>query len=239
MARTGAAPTSSQLAAARGEEADAAAPEDFSSLAQAVRAAGECTRCPLYRNATQVVFGEGPVRAPVIMVGEQPGDREDIEGHPFVGPAGRLLDAVLDEVRIDRKKVFVTNAVKHFKFTPRGKRRLHQKPNGGEISACRFWLDTERALVRPKAIVALGATAARSLLGSGATISKLRGKPAELEDGTLVFVTVHPSFLLRMPDRAKAAQERKAFVRDLAAIRDHMETIAGASVALDTASAGP
>lgn len=212
---------------------------EFSSLRQAAKATQDCTRCPLYRNATQVVFGEGRARAPVMMVGEQPGDSEDIEGHPFVGPAGRLFDEILDEVGIDRKKLFVTNAVKHFKFTQRGKRRLHQKPNGGEISACRFWLDTERALVRPKAIVALGATAARSLLGSGATIRKLRGSPRQLEDGTTVFVTVHPSFLLRMPDRDKAAEERKTFARDLASLRRHMESIKGASVALDRASDGP
>lgn len=231
-------PTRHQRQAARHKGAEDEAVE-FSSLTQAKKAAETCTRCPLYENATQVVFGEGPAEAPLMMVGEQPGDREDIEGHPFVGPAGKLLDQVLDEVRIDRKKVFVTNAVKHFKFVPRGKRRLHQKPNGGEVSACRFWLDHERALVKPKVIVALGATAAQSLLGSGATIGKLRGVPIELEDGTTVFVTVHPSFLLRMPDRAKAADERVAFARDLEAIREHMESIKGASVALDRAPAGP
>lgn len=232
-------PTRHQRRAARDKGAEEEAPVAFASLEQAHKAAESCTRCPLYENATQVVFGEGPARAPVMMVGEQPGDKEDLEGHPFVGPAGQLLDQVLGEVGIDRTKVFVTNAVKHFKFVPRGKRRIHQKPNGGEISACRFWLDHERALVKPKAIVALGATAAQSLLGSGATISKLRGAPVTLEDGTLVFVTVHPSFLLRMPDREKAARERDAFARDLAAIRAHMETISGASVALDSARAGP
>lgn len=212
---------------------------EFSSLRAAAKAVRSCTRCPLYRNATQAVFGEGPAKASLMMVGEQPGDSEDIEGRPFVGPAGRLLDTVLDEVGIVRRKVFVTNAVKHFKFVPRGKKRLHQKPNAGEVSACRFWLDTERALVRPSAIVALGATAAKSLFGPAATITGLRASPSRLEDGTTVFVTVHPSFLLRMPDRAKAARERAAFARDLAAIRDHMETIPGASVALDSASAGP
>lgn len=231
-------PTRHQRRAARHKGAEDEAIE-FSSLTQAKKAAQNCTRCPLYENATQVVFGEGPSEAPLMMVGEQPGDREDIEGQPFVGPAGQLLDQVLDEARIDRKKVFVTNAVKHFKFVPRGKRRIHQKPNGGEVSACRFWLDHERALVKPKVIVALGATAAQSLLGSGATIGKLRGAPIELEDGTTVFVTVHPSFLLRMPDREKAAEERMAFARDLKAIREHMETIKGASVALDRAPAGP
>jgi DNA polymerase len=224
---------------ARGGGSQEETPVELTSLRRLKEAAQRCTRCPLYENATQVVVGEGPSHAPLMMVGEQPGDREDIEGHPFVGPAGQLLDTVLGEVRIDRKKVFVTNAVKHFKFVPRGKRRIHQKPNGGEVSACRFWLDHERALVGPKVIVALGATAAQSLLGSGATISKLRGSPLALEDGTTVFVTVHPSFLLRMPDREKAAEERRAFARDLAAIREHMEGIKGASVTLDRAPAGP
>ncbi|WP_050811696.1 UdgX family uracil-DNA binding protein [Pelagibacterium halotolerans] len=209
------------------------------SSKQARKAAEGCRRCPLYENATQVVFGEGPSQAPIMMVGEQPGDREDIEGHPFVGPAGKVLDQVLIEVGIDRTKVFVTNAVKHFKFAPRGKRRLHQKPNGGEISACRFWLDHERALVRPKVIVALGATAAQSLLGSGATISQLRDAPRELDDGTMVFVAVHPSYLLRMPDRTKAAKERKAFTRDLGAVRHYVESIKGGRVALDRKNADP
>jgi len=225
---------------AEGERrADTKAPQAFSSLEMARTAAAECTRCPLYENATQVVFGEGPSPAPLMMVGEQPGDHEDIEGRPFVGPAGRLLDEVLDDVRIDRKKVFVTNAVKHFKFVPRGKRRLHQKPNGGEVVACRFWLDHERALVKPKVIVALGATAAQSLLGARATIGELRGAPIAMADGTTVFVTVHPAFLLRVPDREKAAEERIAFARDLAAIRDHMEAIKGASVTLDSPRTGP
>lgn len=207
------------------EGIDAETSKPFSSLGDAEKAAQNCRRCPLYKNATQVVFGEGPEHAPIMLVGEQPGDREDIEGHPFVGPAGKLLDEVLAEAGIDRTKVFATNAVKHFKFMPRGKRRLHQKPNRGEISACRFWLDRERALVGPKVVVALGATAAQSLLGSGATISKLRDSPSEMDDGTMVFVTVHPAYLLRMPDRAKAAEERKAFTRDLAAIKQYMESI--------------
>lgn len=225
--------------AARRKDVDSEAGENFSSLAKAKAAAEGCRRCPLHESATQVVFGEGPSHAPIMMVGEQPGDREDIEGHPFVGPAGKVLDEVLAEVRIDRTKVYVTNAVKHFKFVPRGKRRLHQKPNGSEVSACRFWLDHERALVRPKVIVALGATAAQSLLGSGATISKLRDAPSQMDDGTMVFVTVHPSYLLRIPDRARAAQERKAFARDLGAIRHYMESTEGGSVALDRENAGP
>ncbi len=212
---------------------------EFSSLRAAARAAEDCTRCPLYRNATQVVFGAGPSDALVMMVGEQPGDKEDLDGRPFVGPAGQLLDTVLEEVRINRRKLYVTNAVKHFKFLPRGKRRLHQKPNGGEISACRFWLEHEVAFIKPRIIVALGATAAQSLLGSGATVSKLRGAPIEREDGGVIFVTVHPSYLLRMPDRSKAARERAAFATDLAAVRDYVQSRFGQSVALDSADAGP
>ncbi len=211
----------------------APAPEalEFETLDGAAKAIRNCTRCPLYEHATQSVFGEGPKESPVMFVGEQPGDTEDLAGRPFVGPAGQLLDEILHEVRIDRQKLYVTNAVKHFKFVPRGKRRLHQKPNGGEVSACRFWLSHEIALVKPKVIVALGATAAQSLLGSGATISKLRGVPIEGEEGTTLFVTVHPSYLLRLPDRGKAATERAAFARDLAMIRDFVQSEKGTSLA--------
>ncbi|RDE08231.1 UdgX family uracil-DNA binding protein [Pelagibacterium lacus] len=220
-------------------EAETGGGEDVTSLSAARAAVQACTRCPLYQDATQAVFGAGAAYARVMMVGEQPGDSEDLAGKPFVGPAGKLFDAVLEEVRIDRRKLYVTNAVKHFKFVPRGKRRLHQTPNAGEVSACRFWLDREIALVKPAVIVALGATAAKSLLGSGATISKLRGAPIEREDGTVVFVTVHPSYLLRLPDRDKAAAERAAFARDLALIRDHAESELGHSVALDRPGADP
>jgi DNA polymerase len=185
------------------------------NLAAARRAAADCTRCPLYINATQTVFGEGALRAEIMLVGEQPGDQEDLAGRPFVGPAGRILDEALGEAGIDRRKTYVTNAVKHFKFEPRGKRRIHQKPNAGEIRACRFWLDLERRFVAPRLIVALGATAIAGLLGHAASVSSLRGRPTELADGTPMWATVHPSFLLRMPDRDAAQLERRRFVDDL------------------------
>ena len=185
------------------------------TLAAPRRAQAECTRCPLYRFATQVVPGEGPARAPLMLVGEQPGDQEDLAGTPFVGPAGRILDRALQRAGIDRAEVFVTNAVKHFKHEMRGKRRLHKRPNAYEIERCRIWLDTERAIVKPVAIVALGATAARSLLGRSVTISKVRGQILHLADGTAAFVTIHPSWLLRMEDEADKEREYKNFVADL------------------------
>jgi DNA polymerase len=147
---------------------------DIHSLTTLRDAEAACTRCPLYRNATQVVPGEGPKHAQVMLVGEQPGDQEDRQGHPFVGPAGRVLDRAIADAGIDRKEVFVTNAVKHFKFEPRGKRRLHKRPNAGEVDACRWWLDRERKIIKPRVIVALGATAARGLLGRTVTISSRR-----------------------------------------------------------------
>ncbi len=192
---------------------------DIASLAEARAAIAGCTRCPLFEHATQAVFGEGPIDAEVMFVGEQPGDQEDQQGRPFVGPAGQVLDAALEVAGIDRRRVYVTNAVKHFKFTLRGKRRIHAKPNGGEIAACRFWLELERALVRPKLVVALGATAVHSLTGKSAAISALRGKKLELPDGAALMVTVHPSYLLRMPDRDKAVEERRRFEADLKAVR--------------------
>jgi DNA polymerase len=185
------------------------------SLTDARHQAESCTRCPLYKHATQTVFGEGASHAPIMMVGEQPGDREDIEGHPFVGPAGKLLDRALADCGIDRGKIFLTNAVKHFKFEPRGKKRLHRRPNAGEIDACRWWLDLERRLVAPKVIVALGATALRGITGRATSIASLRGKPQPLDDGVRLIATVHPSYLLRLPDRAEAAQEYDRFVGDL------------------------
>jgi probable DNA metabolism protein len=178
--------------------------------------AAHCTRCHLYRHATQTVFGEGPVDAPLMLVGEQPGDQEDLAGHPFVGPAGQVLDRALAEAGIDRGKTYLTNAVKHFKFEQRGKRRIHSRPDAGEISACRWWLDQERALVRPQVTVALGATAARALLGRTVTISRERGRAIELaEGGGEAWITVHPSFLLRMPDADRKAEEYTRFVADL------------------------
>ena len=178
-----------------------------------------CRRCDLYKFATQTVFGEGPLNASIMFVGEQPGDQEDIAGRPFVGPAGALFDAALEKAGIDRSTVYVTNAVKHFKFVQKGKRRVHNKPNAGEISACRWWIEHERALVRPPVTVALGATAARSLIGKTVTISKIRGAPLALEDGGECWVTVHPSSLLRMPDPEKRREGRALFLRDLKLIK--------------------
>src|SRR5262245_49095586 len=169
----------------------------------AVRAeAMHCTRCDLYKFATQTVFGEGPLDASIMFVGEQPGDQEDLAGRPFVGPAGAIFDAALEKAGIDRSTVYVTNAVKHFKFVLRGKRRIHNKPDAGEITACRWWIDHERELIRPPVTVALGATAARSLVGKVVTISKVRGEPLTLADGSECWVTVHPSSILRAPDQA-------------------------------------
>lgn len=185
-----------------------------------------CTRCDLYKCATQTVFGEGPLNSRIVFVGEQPGDQEDIAGRPFVGPAGALFDASLEEAGIDRKRVYVTNAVKHFKFVQRGKRRIHSKPEAGEIAACRWWLDHERELIRPPLTVALGATAARSLVGKVVTISRVRGEPLTLADGSECWVTVHPSFLLRLPDEAARRTERRRFVADLKRIRDRAAELA-------------
>jgi DNA polymerase len=198
---------------------------EIKSIAEARAAAAGCRRCPLYESATRTVFGEGPKQAELMLVGEQPGDQEDLAGRPFVGPAGQVLDAALAEAGIERSRVYVTNAVKHFKFAPRGKRRIHQKPNAGEISACRFWLNLERELVRPRVIVAMGATALASLLGKSASIGSLRGRPVPLAAGVPMWVTVHPSFLLRMPDRERAAIERERFVDDFRAIRAYAESL--------------
>ena len=175
-----------------------------------------CTRCHLYKHATQTVFGEGPVTADIMFVGEQPGDQEDLAGHPFVGPAGQLFDRALGEAGIDRATTYVTNAVKHFKFEPRGKRRIHAKPDAGEIEACRWWIEQEQMLIRPKVTVALGATAARSLFGKVMTISRERGRALRLpEDGGEAWITVHPSYLLRLPDEAARTSEFARFVEDL------------------------
>jgi uracil-DNA glycosylase family protein len=200
-------------------EDDMAEAEEIVSLAAARAAVQGCRRCPLFQHATQAVFGEGPQSAEVMFVGEQPGDQEDLQGKPFVGPAGEMLQKVLDTVGIDRRRVYVTNAVKHFKFEPRGKRRIHQKPNAGEITACRFWINLEREVVRPKLVVALGATAVQSLMGKAAPISSLRGKKLELPDGAALLVTIHPSYLLRMPDREKAKEELRRFEDDLRAVK--------------------
>jgi DNA polymerase len=178
-----------------------------------------CTRCELYRHATQTVFGEGPLDATIMFVGEQPGDQEDLAGRPFVGPAGAVFDAALEKAGIDRSTVYVTNAVKHFKFVLRGKRRIHNKPDAGEITACRWWIEHERELIRPPLTVALGATAARSLVGKAVTISKVRGEPLTLADGSECWVTVHPSSILRAPDEAARNEGKRLFLRDLKLIK--------------------
>lgn len=184
--------------------------------------ARECRACPLWKDATQTVFGEGPQNASVMMVGEQPGDKEDLAGKPFVGPAGQMLDRALEEAGIDRGKVYVTNAVKHFKFVPRGKMRLHQKPNTAEIKACRPWYEREKAAVKPELVVAMGATAAQSVLGKITTIGKTRGRIIELDDTTRVLVTVHPSYLLRLPDAEAKEREYARFVEDLRLVAAHL-----------------
>ncbi|MDH6233637.1 uracil-DNA glycosylase family protein [Mesorhizobium soli] len=190
-------------------------PANFPTIEAARDAARTCQRCPLWRDATETVFGEGPEHAGLVLVGEQPGDQEDLAGRPFVGPAGKVLDEVLTEAEIDRAKVYVTNAVKHFKFEPRGKRRLHMKPNAGEIQACRWWLDAELSLTRPKLVVALGATAAQALLGKAVPVTKLRGSVVERDDGLRIFVTIHPSFILRIPEEIDKQAEFRRFLADM------------------------
>src|SRR5215472_4017102 len=177
--------------------------------------ASTCRACPLWKNATQTVFGEGPRHARIMLVGEQPGDKEDLAGHPFVGPAGMMLDRALEEAGVDRKKVYITNAVKHFKFVPRGKIRLHQKPTTPEIKACRQWYERELAAIRPELVVALGATAAQSVLGKVTPINRNRGHLIDLPEGPKALVTVHPSYLLRVPDEDAKAREYERFVDDL------------------------
>ena len=185
------------------------------SLAELAQAEAACTRCPLYLHATQVVPGEGHRQARMMVVGEQPGDKEDLAGRPFVGPAGQLFDQILAEAGIPRGQVFVTNAVKHFKFEQRGKRRLHARPNAGEIERCKWWLGQERKLVAPAVLVAMGATAVRSLLGRAVSVSSLRDEVTRLEDGTPMVATIHPSYLLRIREPEAREKERAGFVADL------------------------
>lgn len=182
-----------------------------------------CTRCHLHLLGSQTVFGEGPVDAQLMIVGEQPGDQEDLAGRPFVGPAGKVLDAALEQAGIDRSRVYLTNAVKHFKHELRGKRRIHQTPQTPEIQACRWWLAQETELVRPQITLALGATAARAVLGKAVTIGKVRGAAIALDTGGEAWVTVHPSYLLRIPDAAKAAEERERFIEDLRNVRERLD----------------
>ncbi|MEU6798240.1 UdgX family uracil-DNA binding protein [Nonomuraea wenchangensis] len=189
---------------------------DRLDLASLRAAAARCEGCGLYRDATQTVFGEGPAKATFMLVGEQPGDQEDRQGHPFVGPAGRVLDRGLEEAGIARDDVYVTNAVKHFSWVPRGKRRIHQKPTAGEINACRPWLEAELAAVEPRVVVVLGATAARSLLGAAFRVTRHRGEVVPLGD-RLAVATIHPSAVLRAPDREAAYA---GFLSDLRAAAD-------------------
>src|SRR5499425_2163560 len=194
-----------------------ATPPDKSSLSEVRIASRQCTACHLYRRATQTVFGEGPQGAPIMLVGEQPGDYEDVAGRPFVGPAGKIMDQALEEAGIDRTKVYVTNAVKHFKWEPRGKRRIHQKPNSREIAACRPWLEAELRIVKPNLVVAMGATAAQAIFGLGFRVTRERGKVLSSKLAPRVLATVHPSSLLRQPDEEAREREYKHFVADLRA----------------------
>jgi DNA polymerase len=184
-----------------------------------------CTRCPLFKDATQTVFGEGPLDARLMFLGEQPGDQEDLAGKPFVGPAGQMFDRALGQAGLDRQTSYVTNAVKHFKYEQRGKRRIHAKPNAGEIQACRWWYGQERELIRPLVTVAMGATAARQMLGKAVTISGTRGTAHRLEDGSEGWVTIHPSFLLRIQEKAEAEAEYLRFVDDLKRVKQRLATL--------------
>jgi uracil-DNA glycosylase len=207
------------MATATEEYARPARPPDTSSLAEVREASRTCTACHLYKRATQTVFGEGPKEAAIMLVGEQPGDYEDVAGKPFVGPAGKIMDQALEEAGIDRKEVYVTNAVKHFKWEPRGKRRIHQKPNSREIAACRPWLEAELRLVKPKLLVCLGATAAQAVFGPSFRVTRERGKVLSSKLTPRALATVHPSSLLRQPDEESRQREYERFVVDLRAAR--------------------
>ena len=198
-------------------------PRSLKALREAENA---CRRCGLYKHATQAVPGEGPAHAPLMLIGEQPGNDEDLDGHPFVGPAGRVLDKALQEAGIDRKQVFVTNAVKHFKHEMRGKRRLHKRPDPGEIEACRWWQYIERELVKPKLMVALGATAARSVFERVITINKVRGRVLPVPDGGNALVTIHPSYLLRLQEERDKKREYAGFISDLEVAKDYLKRAA-------------
>ncbi|MFD2236752.1 UdgX family uracil-DNA binding protein [Aureimonas populi] len=213
-------------AMARTDEAFSGRDKRPDDLDEAREQARHCKACPLWEPATQTVFGRGPADAPVIFVGEQPGDQEDLAGEPFVGPAGKVFDAALAAAGIDRRQAYVTNAVKHFKFEPRGKRRIHAKPNMGEVKVCRWWLELERELIRPRLIVALGATAAASVLGHSVTIRDTRSRLIDLEEGTKLLVTVHPSYILRLPDAAAKAREQAAFEKDMGMVKEYVPAIA-------------
>jgi uracil-DNA glycosylase family protein len=195
-------------------------PESLKSLRERVQ---ECRACELYKGATQAVFGEGLAGAEAMFVGEQPGDREDREGHPFVGPAGRMLDKALEEAGIDRKQAYVTNAVKRFRYEERGKRRIHQRPAAEHIRACRPWLDAELEVVKPRVLVCLGAVAAQALLGSKVRVTKDRGKPLESDLARVVMVTIHPSAILRERDEPARAEAFRGFVADLELVAEELK----------------
>ena len=194
---------------------------------QSVRSAAlHCQRCALHSCATQTVFGEGPLDARLMVVGEQPGDQEDVTGRPFVGPAGQVLDDALREAGIVRESLYLTNAVKHFKFTQRGKRRIHDRPNVGEIDICRWWVDQERAIIAPQIVLALGATAARSILGRATSVMQARGRAIAVDENTEAWVTIHPSYLLRITDPEMAADERQRFIEDLKTVGKRLRELA-------------
>jgi DNA polymerase len=210
---------------AAGEELGTAAPlvPDHPTLPRLREAASACRACDLWERGTQTVFGEGGRGAEIVFVGEQPGDREDLDGRPFVGPAGRLLDRAMEAAGIDRRRAYVTNVVKHFKWEPRGKKRIHQKPNAGEIRACRPWLDAELAVIRPTAVVCLGATAAQALLGKGFKVTQHRGEIVSSPLAPMVMGTVHPSSILRAPDDESRRAELQGLVEDLVRLREALD----------------
>lgn len=206
---------------APGKVPEGMAPEPVDGSLAALRdAAMHCRRCDLWRPATQTVFGEGPARARIMVIGEQPGDQEDLSGTPFVGPSGRLFDQALEELGVDRGAVYVTNAVKHLKFTPRGKARLHQSPNPAEQRACRVWLDGERERLKPKIIVCLGAIASKAIFGNKFGLMKQRGQWQEFADGARGFATVHPSWVLRQRGSVERERAYRGFVADLAGLTE-------------------
>ena len=207
--------TSAAKRPSKGEEWHPAPVPETSSLTKLRQAAANCTACPLYKNATQTVFGEGRERPQLMFVGEQPGDQEDVSGKPFIGPAGQLLNRALEEAGVDRDAVYVTNTVKHFKWEPRGKRRIHQKPSSRDIAACRPWLEAELRIVRPKVLVCLGSTAGQALFGSTFRVTRERGKLLVSKLAARVVATVHPSSLLRQPDENSRRREYQLFINDL------------------------
>ena len=206
-----------------GRSADTFLPSKL-TLTNLKESSASCTGCDLYKQATQTVFGEGPARAKLLLVGEQPGDQEDLAGHPFVGPAGRLLDRALEEAGIARSDVYVTNAVKHFKWEPQGKRRKHKKPSAAEVAACRPWLEAEIQVLDSRVVLCLGVTAAHSVFGKSVRLNELRGRPYSTPVAKSVFVTTHPSAILRGPDPAQRDEDYRRFVADLRQIAGHLHS---------------